>query len=165
MTERIDESVWQPEVLPTRERLAKRDVDVIHSERGGLTVRSRNLNDILMYYARNGFITYLQRRAGCKFQSLFFLSGMKSQYVTSKYSEVKGGSPLAMEEVQEEYRLAREAIRGSKQKKVAFEVCCIGEKAGSRDESGMVTRNMEYLRYALDDLVKHFGYEETGLRR
>ena len=158
MKEIFDESQWLPEVLPTKERMAKRDVKVVHSERGGISIRARNLSDILMYYQRSGFITVVQRRAAFKYRSLFFLSGMKSRYVVSRYCEMPSGEPMDVQEAQEEYNLARAAIRGKTKQAVCFTVCCIGDKAGS-------PRNMDHLRNALDDLIKHFGYEDSQLKR
>ena len=155
----IDTTQWNPEILPTKERMGKRDIDIVRSDRGGLSMRARNFSDPLMFYARSGLITLVQRRAGCKLQALFYMSGMRSQYVISRYCEVRGGEPVRLEEVQEEFRLAREAIRGKIRQKICFNVCCMGEKAGSRGKHGN-TGNMNYLRDALDDLIKHFGYEE-----
>ncbi|MCE9567665.1 MAG: hypothetical protein K8U57_37160 [Planctomycetes bacterium] len=51
-----------------------------------------------------------------------------------------------------EYKEAKAAIRGINEQRIAFNVCCMGERAGRHGQ-------MKLLRNALDDLVAHFGYK------
>lgn len=154
MTDVVDTTQWMPEVLPTKERFKKNDIEIINSARGGIEIRSKNFNDRLGWYRSNGFITPLQMSAGKKFYILWFFGGMKSKYAISKYNDMPNGNfeTGQYEETQEQYILAKKAIRGVKEKKSAFNVCCIGDAAGRN--------SMNYLRSALDDLVKHFGYDK-----
>ena len=158
MPETIDTSEWVPEILPTRHRMEKGDVEIVRTDRGGMSIRARNFSDPLLYYARNGFIEPEELRAGRKCQGLWFMSGMRSQYAISKYTDVHGGSGeyLSLEEIQQAYRLATEAIKGVREKQVCFLVCCMGEKAGRTGRTG----NLRYLRGGLKDLVKYFGFDK-----
>ncbi len=158
----IDITIWNPEVLPTKERLAKKDINIIHSERGGIEIRAKNFNDRLRWYCNNGFITQKQMRAGKRFYVLWFFGSMKSHYAISRYSDMPSKTFEAgtSEEIQEAYINARSAINGVKPRKIAFDVCCIGDAAGSKGRKS----NMDYLRSALDDLVKHFGYDNEDRR-
>lgn len=158
MQEKIDNSVWSAEILPTKQRFSKGDIEIVNSDRGGISIRTRNFSDPLIYYVRNGFIETIQFRAGRKYQGLWYLSGMRSNYAMMRYCDNIGMSHefSGIEEVQQLYRLAREAIRGIREKEICFNVCCMAEKAGRTGRKG----NLFYLKAALDDLIKHFEFEE-----
>jgi hypothetical protein len=159
--ERVIDGRVRTIVLPTKERIAKGDLDIEETDRGGVNIRAkRQFNDPLYYYARNGHITDLQKRAGLRFYILWYHGAMRSRYVLCRYGEERAiryavnSTPQDVEtylEMQEAYHFARKAIRGAKEKKIALEVCCEGRKAGMRGQ-------MAWLRSALDDLVRHFGY-------
>lgn len=158
MTDTIDKTVWTNEALPTKQRMGKGDVEIFHSDRGGLEVRIRNFSDPLLYYARNGYIDTNQLRAGRKCQGLWFLSGMRSQYSISKYTDMPGGGNdfVSLAESQQAYGMAMDAVDGLLERKVCFSVCCMGEKAGRTGRAG----NLQYLKRALDNLVVYFGYDK-----
>ncbi len=140
-------------VLPTPERVAKGDLEIEETERGGINIRAkRQFNEPSYLYARNGLITEKQKRAGIRFYTLWNHGAFRSRYVLSKYSE-RQDMPTehadVQAEVQQEYHMARKAIRGTREKEIALRVCCHSEQAGKRGQ-------MELLRNTLDDLARHF---------
>jgi hypothetical protein len=149
-------------ITPTPERIAKGDIIIETSDRGGISIRAtRTFNDPLSWYSRNGHITSVQSRAGKRFYSLWFYGSVRSRHVVCRFDPIKL-TPLDMEgfeEMQQAYHLARKAIRGVKEKRIAFRVCCEGEPAG-RIGHGRIGREsgLLYLRSALTDLALHFGY-------
>ena len=151
-------------ITPTPERVAKGDIIIEESDRGGISIRSfRRFDDPLTYYLRNGHITPTQSRAGRRFYTLWLHGSMRSRYVVCRFDPIKLTS-MDMEgfvEAQEAYHLARKAIRGVKEKRIVFRVCC-EEKPAGRVGYGRIGRQsgLLYLRSALDDLVSHFGYQK-----
>jgi hypothetical protein len=161
--ERVVDGRIKTIVLPTKERIAKGDLIVEETDRGGVHIRTkRAFNDPIHWYARNGHISTPQKRAGLKLYILWYHGSMRSRHVLSRY-DLERASTYAVSstpqdvdthvEMQEAYHLAHKAITGVYEKKVALEVCCHGEKAGNRG-------GMMLLRRALDDLVKHFGFDK-----
>ena len=151
--ERIIDGRVRAIVLPTPERAAKGDLTVEETARGGVHIRvKRAFNDPLRYYARNGHLTDDQKHAGLRFYALWYRGAFQVGYALMRYGERAGNPPPDRDghaRSQEEYHFARKAIRGSRGKEIALRVCCYGEKAGRRGQ-------MELLRLALDDLVRHF---------
>lgn len=122
------------------------------SERGGVEyrVRRRPYTEPLLWLIRNNKIDADQFRAGRRFYTLWYFGGMSARPTLSRYGEVVGCVEAgAAEDLQRQYHFAREAIRGVKERRVAYEVCCEARGAG---------KNLAYLIAALDDLVTHFGY-------
>jgi hypothetical protein len=160
--ERVIDGRIKTIVLPTKERIAKGDLEIEDTERGGVHIRAkRQFNDPLHYYARNGHITEVQKRAGLRFYILWYHGAMRSRYVLCRYGTERtvryAGNSIPQDvetylEMQEAYHFARKAIHGTREKKIALTVCCHGEKAGMRGQ-------MAWLRNALDDLSRHFGFD------
>ncbi|HZZ81639.1 MAG TPA: hypothetical protein VFE62_24265 [Gemmataceae bacterium] len=117
------------------------------ADRGGLEYRS--FADPLTLYEGRGIITLKERRAGEKLYRLWYYGCNRSPYVLMRYGEVRGGSDAdAVMLLSTEYYAAIQSIRGEEQRKIAYDVCCIGNKAG---RGGILP-----LREALQDLMDHF---------
>ena len=165
--EGIDDTEWLPpcDEAFSQERLQRIGAIVYPGDRGGVEIRARrSFNEPLVWYARNGHIEAVQKRAGTRLYTLWFLGSMRSRYAISRYSIIPTGiiESEDLELCQQRYIEAKKAIRGVKEQHIVFKVCCMGEPAGrighgrQGRESGLV-----YLRSALDDLVQHFGYEKS----
>lgn len=153
----IQEDVIKSDVIPAhRFKKGRDDVKIISGERGGVEFRTkvRSVNDPLQWYSKNGFITLMQRRAGKKLYSLWYFGFEQGNCSTSRYGEMRG-EKYDRDALQQEYLDARNAIRAHNERHTAFRVCCMGEFAGRMgNQSGT-----EYLVSALDDLIRHFGFE------
>ncbi len=180
MTDQIDPTQWLRRNSPvvTPERLDKGDVELVQSERGGSQVRSFS-NPLDFYHAKR-IITPQQFDAGNKLHQLWYYGAGSSGYVLMRYTHTKSNSDAeAAALVAHEYREAMKAIRGVPQKRVAYNVCCMGETIAQMHEvkderlRGKSLRDravkaisartaqrrcMEQLKAALDDLADHFGY-------
>jgi hypothetical protein len=139
-------------VPPTPERLSKGDILALEGDRGGLELRS--LQFPLDFYFRRGHISGPQYRAGKQLYALWFNSTERSRYVQWRYTREPTGTqdPDFHCAMRTAYFAARRSIRGVEEQRVAFSVCCMGDKAGKR--GGMLR-----LRAALDDLASHFREE------
>lgn len=125
-------------------------IRVVTGDRGGAEFRARSFDDPIRFYERRGWITAKQARAARKLHQLWYHGSLVSCYVLMRYGEVSGSSDSdAKAMLYPEYRKAVAAIRGLPEQKVAYEVCCLGE---------MARGNMQALRNALDDLVRHFKF-------
>jgi hypothetical protein len=159
MTGDINEREW---LKPTdeafsKDRLKRLNAVVLDSDRGGIEIRVRRAqNDILGYYCRNGHITALQLRAGNRFRVLHhFGYELRERYVLMRYGAITGDvDDETLIDMVDQYRKARAAISGVKEKQIALDVCCFGVAAGRHGQ-------MDRLRSALDDLIRHFGYKEA----
>ena len=182
---RVDE--WLP---PTPERIAKGDITIEETERGGREVRSvehplreyflnhfkQDLPDCgKCKYCRKGkkcilkrgcSITPTQYRAGLILMSNYAGAGLSSHYAQVKYSVDPTGQaePGRSTDSYIAYCEAMEAIRGLTEKRVAFAVCCMGECFTNCGvfSSGRTARRHGgvYLTAALDDLVKHYELDK-----
>ena len=152
--ERVVDGRIKTIVLPTPERVAKGDLIVEETGKGGINIRTRRtFNEPLQWYARNGHVTDAQKAAGLRFYTLWYYGAMRSRHVLSKFGDQRlpaSGDADCPAQAQEAYHHARKAIRGVREQEVAHLVCCHCEKAGKHGQ-------MQLLRSALDDLVKHFG--------
>lgn len=147
-----DKRYWLPEGYEavTDERWAKGDLEEFDSDRGGKETRS--FADLLTFYERKGDISRRQRRAGHKLHQLWYHGCLASKYVLMRYGDPTGtGDSQASGLLYVEYRDAMKAVRGVPERRVAYNVCCAGDKAGRG--------NMETLRNALTDLALHFRME------
>lgn len=152
---------------PTKERIRQGDVAVDQGKRGGLEFRSFAFP--LDFYLRRGHLGKDERLSarrwtagnmlyerwwyGCASSTPYRLMTFGERYsgyrppVTSNRAKISSDA--------HEYREAMKAIRSLTARRVAYYVCCEGQKAGAfgnRKRPGM-----EYLIEALDDLIRHFG--------
>jgi hypothetical protein len=146
-------------VYPTRERNAKGDVRQITTERGGLEF-SVYARDVLSYYLKRDHITVPQLKAARRLHRLYREGCTSTGFVQFQYRESSGGSrdlnpdpPGASGRL---FREAMDAVRGVKEKKLAFAVCCHDEFAGKG--------NIRHLQSALDDLVAFFNRRDAARR-
>jgi len=110
--------------------------------------RQRPYTETLVWLFRNDKITQSQFHSGRRFYVLWYYGGVSAKPAISRYGEMRGGAEAgASENLQREYHFAREAIRGTKPKEIAFNVCCLGQGSG---------KNLIHLKSALDDLTGHF---------
>lgn len=135
---------------PTPERIAKGDIAVEESPRGGRLVRS--FSNPLDFYLNRSHITPEQHAAGSRLHQLWYYSqNPGGWYVLMRYGEVSATVEADCNHLLGvEYRRAMDSVRGNVNKQVVYNVCCVGEAA----RRGRMMR----LRSGLDDLAKHFGY-------
>lgn len=144
-------------ILPTPERLAKPDMALEETERGGREARSYGRP--LAFYFRKGIITGPQFEAGEMLHKVWYF-GCASAHVQMRYGEdhSTGGerfyTPPGFLAVQ--YRNAMLAIRGVAERRTAYKACCDEEYVGRGNP-------ILLLRSALDDLDKHFP-RKTNVR-
>lgn len=147
----IDCSHWLPQNHPivTAQRLAQRDLQAVETPRGGREVRAY-AQDILGYYLLRGLINEEQEHAGKRLYALWY-KGWAPRYTTIRYEQSVGRGHDDFEHVQQlalMYWDALQAIPGWRMRKMVYDVCCEGQRAGRG--------NLGLLRDGLDVLVKHF---------
>ncbi|MBP3958360.1 hypothetical protein J8F10_24185 [Gemmata sp. G18] len=148
---------FEERIEPTKERLDKGDIEIIETDRGGREVRSRRTFWPLNRYFGMKQITRDQKWSGERFSQLFAIGGERSRYSQWKYGVTPGEfDPDGVQKARDEFNAARAAIRGVKEQRIAFEVCCLGERAGRG--------NLVYLCAALDDLCTHFKGQDDARR-
>lgn len=141
-------------IPPTPERIAKGDLQAIATDRGGLETRS------FAYpfdaYVNHGHVTRRQFNAGNRFAAMWRASTASSHVSQVRYEEPSGGSsPEYMYFLGPELKEALDSVRGNAERKVLFEVCCEGRRAGKGMKAD-IGGPMRRLCSALDDLAAHF---------
>ena len=138
-------------IPPPKIRLDNQDVVVHESAIIGInyvsTVRPLEL------YVTRAWINQKQYDAGKTFHDVWWFGCMRSPYVQVKYqesTESRWTEKMPLGAYAEEYREAMLAIRGMKERRIAYKVCCEPE-----DFAGQGS-NMIRLKNALDDLAKHW---------
>ncbi|HYH64298.1 MAG TPA: hypothetical protein VD866_06330, partial [Urbifossiella sp.] len=125
--ERIVNGRVEAIVYPTKERNAKGDVRQITTDRGGREVRAY-ARDVLGYYLKRDHITPPQMRAGRRLERVYREGCTTLGYVQFQYRESSGGTremnPDPPGASGKTFRDAMAAVRGRKEKKIAFDVCC-----------------------------------------
>lgn len=164
--EDIDATHWLPPDHPIvpPERLAKGDLRFEEApegkiDRGGIEIRS--YGEPLFHYAATGSITENQRQAG---ERLFVLhhASWAARFKTMRFGHAPKATDLEVSKrLALDYLAAMDAVRGQREKRVAYSVCCYGEYirnlVAGKDLRHKQRTGMELLRAALDDLIKHFG--------
>jgi len=164
--EYIDPKHWLPLDHPiiTPERLAKGDLRFEEApegkiDRGGVQIRS--YGDPLAFYALKGAITELQRDAGERLFTLHHHS-WAARFRTMRFGQQPRGTDLEVSaRLAVDYLAAIDSVRGQREKRVAYSVCCYGEYVRNLVSAGSERHRrrtgMDLLRAALDDLAEHFG--------
>ena len=143
---RADE--WLP---PTPERIAKGDITIEETERGGREIRSNHVSDPLRFYRRRGWIRDREYDAGVMLARYWKRTDLANGYVLMRYTLVARGEPgpRSIEAARIAYRAAMNAIRGTQEQQAVYDACCLDQPVGKG-------KRMEYLRYGLGDLIRHF---------
>jgi hypothetical protein len=115
-------------------------------------IQYRTFSDPLDYYWRKRLISALERRAGNKLASIHRRLPFHGRYVCMRYGEEKGApDPHGAAQRGLEFGEAFRAIKGTRERKLAYYVCCEGTLIGR----GNVVR----LQNALTDLATYFGMD------
>ena len=152
MIEHIDVT----ELLPARASFLKpqriRQGDLQVTMRDGKPASARSFAYPFDFYHHREWIDDSQHQAGLQFAGYFAKGYGSSLHALMRYVSAASGpfDPMMATVNRQKFFLARQAIRGERERRLAFAVCCWGEKAGQGD-------GMRRLKSALDDLVKYFG--------
>ncbi len=143
--------------LPTKEQSKKSKYIVEDSKNGK---RIRNITQTpLDLYLHKGYLTPQQYLAGNEYFRLWYYGAEKNLIKSinwNRESTNKTINPEAPYILELLYKKATNSIKGFNQRKIAFDVCCIGEFLNAVNISCGKNSRMNLLKNALDDLIKHF---------
>lgn len=139
----------QERIPPTPERIAKNDLEMIETKRGGSLIRSYSWP--IDFYLKTTKINKKQHIAAEKLYTLYveLCGGPKYTQVAYRDSTGARAVPEMMFQRSVPYRDAIMSIQGQRGRDLIVDVVCLGYYAGRG-------KAMQVLNAALDDLVAHF---------
>lgn len=143
----------------TKERLEKRDIEVVEGKRGGVEFRSTQVP--IDYYFKRRILSEIEYRAASKLFHDFTVSGQMPGMTLDLLPASKsssGGFTSAQLEARERWRLGMQSISGTIAKMMVINVCCYGYWLKDTRYLHYKTSTDAMARFheALGDLTAHY---------